>query len=437
MFEKFRQFRETADAPVYDCRENCFLKYYENVSENEFDKWVENMISDEFSVLQKNNMYSNNFVLLQKNELQVSGYFTPCDATLRITASDNKPVPLHKALEYENKCQTTFYCFESDHTLIDCGMCLLVQCSDYSFFVVDSGHYDQYNDNDRIHKFMRERTPQGQKIIIAGWLLTHAHSDHICKFIDFLKYNCDDVIVEGVYSNLLPFEYDEPRWGNEERLLSAKLFRFLDRIDIPKYKIHSGETFYIRNLKFDVLGTHEDIYPKHISDFNDSSCVVMMTAENSRVFIPGDASALSSEQLEKRYGENLKCDVVQVAHHGHSGLSEHAYELLNARLAVFPITRIKFDEEYPRIKANQKLIELADKYYISSDGTVKVPLPFDINTVEQLPDETFEDFEKIKNLWGYAYTDERKQELYRIYLEHGGNLDNEVVPADYCGFHEF
>jgi len=38
----------------------------------------------------------------------------------------------------------------------------------------------------------------------------------------------------------------------------------------------------------------------------------------------------------------------------------------------------------------------------------------------ELPDETFEDFRKINQLWGYEYTPERKAELYQKYLERGG-----------------
>ena len=39
---------------------------------------------------------------------------------------------------------------------------------------------------------------------------------------------------------------------------------------------------------------------------------------------------------------------------------------------------------------------------------------------KELPDETFEDFSKINQLWGYEYTPERKAELYAKFLERGG-----------------
>lgn len=430
LFDKFRQPRAQADEPVYDCRENCFMKLYRDFSEAEFRTWIGEMKNDGFGVLQETENNGNLYACLM-GEVQVNALFTPCDSILRVTVSEDKRTPCFSKTDCKGDGETAFYGFESDQALIDCGMCLLVQCPDYSFFVVDSGHYMQFNDNDRIYKFMRDRTPEGQKVVVNGWLLTHAHSDHISKFMDYLRYNCYDTVIEGIYSNLIPDTYyAHTEWTREEVMLSKKLFKMLSETNIPTYKIHTGQRFYIRNLAFDVLGTHEDIYPNKITDYNDSSCMVMMTAENSRVFIPGDASALSSVELEKRYGETLKCDVVQISHHGHRGLSTKAYEYLNAEVAVFPITRIKFDEEYPRIEANRRAIELAKEYYITSDGTVKIPLPYSLDKIEVLPDETFEDFGKINRLWRYDYTDERKAELYDMFTTRGGDLNATNLPAE-------
>lgn len=430
LFEKFRNFRAQADEPVYDCRENCFMKLYRGVVKEEYEKWIAELENDGFGILQKTDANGNLYTCLM-GEVQINALFTPCDSILRVTVSEDKLTPCFSKTSCEGDGETVFYGFESDQALIDCGMCLLIECPDHSFFVVDSGHYMQFNDNDRIYKFMRDRTPEGQKVVVNGWLLTHAHSDHISKFMDYLRYNCYDTIIEGVYSNLIPDTYyAHTEWTREEVMLSKKLFKMLSETKIPTYKIHTGQRFYIRNLAFDVLGTHEDIYPNKVEDYNDSSCMVMLEAEGSKVFIPGDASVKASVELEKRYGETLKCDVVQISHHGHRGLSTRAYEYLDADVAVFPITRIKFDEEYPRMEANRRAIELAKVHYITSDGTVKIPLPMNLETIEVLPDETFEDFGKINRLWQYSYTDERKAELYGMFTQRGGDLNSANLPAE-------
>ncbi len=426
------KFRESADEKTYNCGSGCSMDIYRSASLDEYNLYINKLTASGFELLQQNENFGNYFTALKK-DITVNVYYTPCDKTVRVITDGYSSDLCIAPAEY-NGGETAFYCFESDQTLIDCGMCLMIQCPDHSFFVVDSGHYFQVNDNDRIYKFMRERTPQGQKIVINGWLVTHSHTDHVSKLMDFLKYNCDDVIIEGFYTNLLADDYKIEDWGREEQVFDARLKQMLNGISgIPKYKLHSGQRFCVRNLTFDVLCTHEDVYPNKITDFNDSSVVVMLTAENTRIFIPGDASEKSDYVLAERYGEKLKCDVVQISHHGHNGLSKAVYEFLDADVAVFPVTRIKFDEELPRYEANRRAIELADEYYISSDGTVKITLPYKKGGVQQLPDETFEDFEKIKRLWGYEYTDEYKQELYELFLKNGGNLENNLLPIDYKG----
>ena len=430
--DNFIKFRSAADENTYDCGNGCSMDIYRNANLNEYNAYVDRLISDGFAVMQRN-INNNNYYTALKKDVFINAYFTRCDNTVRITAERDCSLGLEPTA-CKGDGETVFYGFESDQTLIDCGMCLMVQCPDHSFFVVDSGHYFQTNDNDRIYKFMRERTPEGQKIVVNGWLITHTHTDHVSKLMDFLKYNCDDVVIEGFYANLLSSDYTVERHGKEEKVTDTRFRQMLKNLtDIPKHKLHSGQRFYIRNLTFDVLCTHEDVYPERIEDFNDSSLVVMLTAEGTRIFIPGDASGKEDRVLAERYGASLECDIVQVSHHGHFGLSKEVYEYLNGNVAVFPVTRIKFDEEYPRYEANRRAVELADEYYITSDGTVKITLPYREGSAVQLPDETFEDFEKIRHLWGYEYTEEYRCKLYELFLKNGGNLESAILPIDYNG----
>lgn len=434
IFEKIPAF-DGKYAGSFDCRENCLMKLFINTTAEDFCGYVSSLEADGFKLLQQTDTEDNLFAVLKK-DCVVTVYFTPCDGFTRITASEKNQTPCFEKTECAGECQTTFYGFESDHTIIDCGMCLLVQCPDYSFFIVDSGHYFQFNDNDRIYKLMRERTPKGRKVVVNGWMITHAHTDHISKLMDFLKYNTDDVVIEGFYQNLIREDcYVDD--NHEETEMAAKLFRMLEAYPAPVYKLHTGMRFYIRNLTFDVLSTQEDLYPDEITDYNDSSCVVMLEAEGTKIFIPGDAAVLAGRKMEQRFSEKtFKCDVVQIAHHGHTGLSTTCYEKLNADVAVFPVTQIMFDADYQRMAPNRRAIELAKEYYVTSNGTVVIPLPYKEDTVTTLPDETFEDFEKIKRIWRYVYTDEYKEALYENFVANGGELDNTVLPTSAMGWIE-
>ena len=430
--------------PELPCRTACSftgrngseLRVLTDASQETLDGYLDVLNQSGFSMLQKREVNGNRFAALQNGDLRVNLLYTPCDGELRITAAENELTPRLTPEECAGNTATTFYAFENDQTLIDCGMCLLIQCRDGSFFVVDSGHYFQPNDNDRLYRFMRERTPEDKKVTVCGWLITHAHTDHVCKLIDFLKYNTRDVVIEGFYHNLLPADYAVWDGNHEEKETAEKLFAALADYPAPTYTLHTGMRFYVRNLAFDVLSTHEDLHPDFIEDYNDSSTVVMLEAEGSRIFIPGDAAVAADKKITARWGRTLRCDVVQIAHHGHTGLSAKCYELLQADTAIFPVTRIMFEGDLPRHEANRKAIEMASQYFITGDGTVCVPLPYRKETVTKLPDETLEDFAKIERLWKYRYTDEYKAYIYRKFLENGGDPEKLLLPTSPEGWIE-
>ena len=254
LFSRFPLPAGQADEPVYNCSDGRMLLFYRDKSESDYHAYVERLIADGFALRMQTETGGSRYAALQK-EITLGVSYAPCDRTLRVTADKlNALPPAERPDEAYESGKTVFYCFENDQTLIDCGMCLLLQCPDHSFFVVDSGHYFQFNDNDRLHKFMRERTPAGQKIVINGWLITHSHTDHVAKLMDFLRYNCDGVVIEGFYWNLIDDDYDLPCWDREERAFNTILRQMLNRLtDIPKYKLQAGQRFYIRNLCFDVL----------------------------------------------------------------------------------------------------------------------------------------------------------------------------------------
>lgn len=434
LFDRIPPFDGTA-AGDYDCRENCVLRLFTGVGAADYEAYADRFPSAGFSLLCRNDTDGNRFAMF-RGDVLVTLHFAPCRGELRVTVSKDLTVPAFTETTCEGDGRTAFFGFENDHTLIDCGMCLMIQCPDRSFFLVDSGHYFQFNDNDRIYRFMRERTPAGQKVVVNGWFITHAHTDHISKLIDFLQYNTDDVIIEGFYQNLLPADYDCGSDNHEEAEMAAKLFKALDEFPAPVYKLHTGMKFYIRNLAFEVLYTHEDLFPTPITDYNDSSSVLTVEAEGSGIFIPGDAAVMASAVLEERYTKALRCDIVQIAHHGHTGLSPRCYEMIGAKTAVFPVTRIMFEGDIVRMEADRRAVELADEYFITGDGTVEIPLPYKKGGTKTYPDETMEDFGKIKRLWRYVYSEEYMDEIYGQFLAHGGDPEKLLLPTSRYGWIE-
>lgn len=301
-------------------------------------------------------------------------------------------------------------------------MCYILRCADNSFFIIDSGHFLQPNDHKRIYRFLRERTPDGERTVIAGWFFSHAHDDHVSQFVDFIREYGSAVEIERLYYNDAPIDHrDSMSWGESNKKYIRRFEDCARSCNIPAVKLHTGQRFFVRNLRFDVLCTQEDVWPQSLENFNNTSCVLALEADGTRIIFPGDAADVESDIMTARYTEKtLGCDIMQQSHHGHSGASPEFYRRADAKTVMFPITKIKFDEEYPKQEANRVACSVAEEYFIASDGTVEFPLPYSVGSAKVYPDETFENFAAIKMLWGYDYPEEYKKQLFEDFLRRGG-----------------
>ncbi len=406
------------EALCYDSGELCSLLLYENIEKSLFKEITSRF---ENGKIFENVIDNNEFVFCVDDSYLLSfGYYS--DKSVRICIDGKTSLPQYKEENPEKNSQTTLWQFEVDHKLIDCGMCYIMRACDGSFFVIDSAHTYSVRDCDRIYEFLRERTPEGQKIRIKGWFLSHGHEDHIAQFMNYVRYYTNDTIIEKVYFNFIRNDHrDGEDWMPSNLNYVTNFYNLMEKHpEIPLCRLHTGMYFYAGNIRFDVLCSHEDVFPESNENYNDSSVVIMAQTERTKILFPGDAGHMESYILEKRYPVFLRSDIVQQAHHGHFGTTPEFYELVNAEVALFPVTQIKFDEELPNQPANRKSLEISKYYFIASNGTVEIPLPYKSGEFKVLPDETFESFSGVFNLWAYEYTKERKEQLYKEYLDRGG-----------------
>lgn len=404
----------------YDCGNGATMALYPRSCREEYEAVRGSFAADGFTLFQENAWEGSLFCCLKRQGLTVQLWYAADDGALRVTA-DPFTAP-YQTVPTVGSGPVTLWQFEVDHTLIDCGMCYIVKNSLGHYMVIDSAHTYSIHDNDRIYEFLRQQTPSGEKIVIDGWFFSHGHVDHIGKFCDFLRYNMgEDVEIKGLYYNFVPNTHrDNGQWLISDKIFTEQFHELVEACAIPKIKLHTGQRFYLGDLQLDVLCTHEDVHPTDLANYNDSSVVLRMEAAGSVVMFPGDAGGAESEILCNRYPRLLKCDVMQVAHHGHFGCSTRFYELASAPVVLFPVTQIKYDEEFPRYEANQRAVALSKRCYLAANGTAEIPLPLDLEAIRVYPDETFEDFNGVYNLWGYEYTEEHKRRLYREYVARGG-----------------
>lgn len=408
---------ENVNSGIYDCGNDCKLELLCNKTIIDYEKLIRDFLDDGFCVVQNSEI--DNFIstTLENNGTYLILTFDKIANEIRKIV-DTYSSALNITYSKAGKCPVRLWQFEVDHSLIDCGMCYVIQCSDYSFFIIDSAHAYSLRDDIRLYDLLRQETPENMPVIISGWYLSHGHADHICKCLDFIKYN-DDVLLKGLYYNFVPNDHFSSSTWLVSDIKHTELFNteIEKRKDIPKFKLHSGQYFYIDCLRIDVLCGHEDVFPQSLEDYNNSSLMIMITVDGDKISFPGDSSGKSSEIIERRFHDFLKCDIVQVSHHGHFGTSADFYKKSDAKVALFPVTQIKFDEEFPRLEANRVACDIAQHVYIASNGTVMFTFPLKNSKILIYPDETNESFEGVFNLWNYDYSDEFKRNHIKAFTE--------------------
>lgn len=406
---------------IYNCGDGTYMRLIKNASETDFIKICNECERLGYTLFQRNDI-EENIHASYCGDMLIHTYFCPAEKILRVICDPYSVDFEREEPKYERRCGSALWQFENDHSYIDCGMCYILRCADNSFFIIDGGHFLQPNDHKRIYRFLRERTPDGEQAVISGWFFSHAHDDHVSQFVDFIREYGSEVDIEKLYYNDAPIDHrDNMSWGEANKKYIRRFEDCARSCGIPTIKLHTGQRFFVRNLRFDVLCTQEDVWPKSLENFNNTSCALALEADGTRIIFPGDAADVESDIMTARYtAKTLGCDIMQQSHHGHSGTSPEFYQMANARTVMFPITKIKFDEEYPKQEANRVACSIAEEYFIASDGTVEFPLPYKVGSAKIYPDETFENFAAIKMLWGYDYPDEYKKQLFEEFLRRGG-----------------
>ena len=192
----------------------------------------------------------------------------------------------------------------------------------------------------------------GEYFEVEAWFLSHAHKDHMYELSKMLsEYSADsNYKINNIY-------FDFPEFGSAEYPANnADMEISQIRENINKYGevIGAGADYYdqingafinteavAQGLSLEIDGVRLDILqtwsPEDgTSNLNDTSIVIRMTAEGQRVLFLNDLGTIGGRRLLATYGDDLKSDIVQMAHHGQGGVSKDVYDTIGAQVHLWP-----------------------------------------------------------------------------------------------------
>ena len=320
---------------IYDCYNGAVMFYWGGVDESALASYGTELEKIGYTVYQEYEDKNIHSATYRNGDISAHTYYLKRVGEFRVIIQENAEFPINP-YGYEKLCapavtQLGIYNDPKVYT----GMGYLIRLADGTFVVIDGGIELDYN-GELLYNLLCEQKPDGiDDIVIAAWILTHDHGDHFGVIKNFLENYEDKVTLRMLIGNeISDYVYATTEKGTRSFDFYSVAGHFGGCVLM---KAHTGQKFYFPGVTFTVLRTHEDIYPQTMHLFNDvASTVFDAVIGDTRILWLADVEKSSAPRLQEMYGEDLKCDVMQIAHHGIGNGWDDLYALCNPRIAFWP-----------------------------------------------------------------------------------------------------
>jgi len=230
----------------------------------------------------------------------------------------------------------------------ECANCQIVRVADGSFVIIDSAYGN--NAETIIYDILKKQAPDPDHIVIAAWIFTHAHWDHVggfCYFVDKFAGK-GDVELRQVVCNFP----DDSLLNECDRNLQNRTLDAAKRFNenVTFVKAHIGETLYYADVKLDFLYTQEQELA--VNDFlgyyNATSCVFRLVTEDGVTYLCGGDHMVCGQvgrvygaegALYRWYGSFIEGDIIGAFHHGLGGGADTLiYHFVKPKLVLWPVS---------------------------------------------------------------------------------------------------
>lgn len=227
--------------------------------------------------------------------------------------------------------------FDSVNGWVAAGMGYIIVTDNGKLIVIDGGHAHDAEDL----VALLEKESGGNKPEIEFWIITHAHGDHYGA----VKAISEDTTLASrisVKTLLYDFPLDFTNKAGEVGVLKEKNKRMewtAQAFGAKIYHPKRDEKLNIDNTEIHFLFVPDDCSILNTGNGNPNHCSLIFTVSGAhkKVMITGDAFYREMQMVVWRYHKKLKCDMLQLPHHGlcDTGNLEF-YEEVNAETILLP-----------------------------------------------------------------------------------------------------
>ena len=341
----------------YQCGNQNELSYYTNVTKEKLALYLSKLESLGYVLKQKNSLNGNFSATLTSQEGLIHINHVKSDNSLKILY-DPLCETVYKPLEedYEKITETVLSVLPLDYShreITDAnGMAFVITLEDGRFIVIDGGYGEYVSGNEKkasrdahllYEHLYRENKRADEKIKIAAWIITHPHEDHYGAFVKFSMLYANNVSVEYfIYNHGDPSTYSKQYPADQ--FLAEKMPKIIESCykNSKVIKPHEGQILKFCNTEITVLHTHESCIPHFEPAPNDTSLVLRLTNSGKSVLFMADCDESVSNLLVNNYGDSLRSDVLQINHHGYSGMTKDLFDTIDPSYTIWTTSKKAF-----------------------------------------------------------------------------------------------
>ena len=370
-----------------DLGDNVLMLYIEQTNAQEFEAYCTAMKNAGYTEF-ANRQYGNNLhAIYTSEEKVVHATYAGKEKAARIAIEDAYDMSIFTEQPYEAVCEPSVtmigqenYAKDDNGFYYQKGMSLIFLLEDGRFIIVDGGGHNKTSLNS-LYTTLQNLAVDKDNITIAAWIITHAHTDHVGTFLKFTAAGYHKSIrVENIIHHFTTTT-QHTLLGEEARAPQAREVFATEYANTNIIKAHTGQKIYAGGAEIEMLFTFADLEPTVLDDFNATSLMFRVTMQGKTVMILGDSTTRSSNHLVNTYGDYLKSDIVQIAHHGKTGGTVALYETIDADVLLWPggVANFNGDGNMDCLRTrdyNAKALELAEEAYIAGANIFTLIMPY-------------------------------------------------------------
>jgi len=372
----------------YDLDDGHTMKLYKGVTQYAYNKICQNLEAQGYT-LRSENVANNNVFKTYYNSatgMMAHAYWVEYSEELRIVTAKTDLIPFVDTISSQTKYDVILHqlsaLVKTDNPALidgekvdvyDGGMGYIIRLSDGRFLIIDGGNNTTANVKN-IYDFLKANAPDPNKIVIAGWILTHGHGDHTGAFEGFANTYYKDTTI--TLNKILFNPCDTAEQTRFETFTTSSVRSTIASRypNVPVYKPLSGQKYTFADTTVEILYTVSDYLPNTIKAESEAGCgtnnkngngnvqtmvftvdLVSNDSQNNNFVVLGDTTTEACNEMCARYGEYLEAKYVQVSHHGiaisvESGIyvrrnnsTKELYKLINPEFAFWTTSDLIFN----------------------------------------------------------------------------------------------